>query len=211
MYVKYPLWYGMRCSWSFISVVLRSKAHTHTWGHNCWSPTPARLWGCSFPVDLHIKFCVGWSEAAVWCLSAEHWPLYSQGVNNKGCESSDNSYRWITTLPLPLRNQTDDARSEATFQFHVKDFSKLKDTLLSPPCSVRSLPWKIMVMPRTSSAQDRSPQRCLGFFLQCNGQSQSTSWSCNAVADLRLLSVKEGQEPFTRSKFVYTFPVVCFQ
>lgn len=102
-----------------------------------------------------------------------------------------------STTAIDSDVEEDDARSEATFQFHVKDFSKLKDTLLSPPCSVRSLPWKIMVMPRTSSAQDRS-QRCLGFFLQCNGQSQSTSWSCNAVADLRLLSVKEGQEPFTR-------------
>lgn len=96
---------------------------------------------------------------------------------------------------------TDDARSEAKFQFRVKDFSKLKDTMLSPPCYVRNLPWKIMVMPRTSQSQDRQPQRSLGFFLQCNGESESTSWSCNAVADLRLLSVRDGEPPFTRSKW----------
>ena len=77
----------------------------------------------------------------------------------------------------------------------------MKDTQLSPPCYVRNLPWKIMVMPRTNQTADRA-QRSLGFFLQCNGESDSASWSCNAMADLRLLSVKEGQEPFSRSKYL---------
>jgi ubiquitin carboxyl-terminal hydrolase 7 len=55
------------------------------------------------------------------------------------------------------------------------------------------------VMPRnTSPQQDRAPQKFLGFFLQCNGDSESSSWSCNAVADLRLLSQKEGVEDFSR-------------
>uniref|UniRef100_A0A2P2I3R0 Ubiquitin carboxyl-terminal hydrolase 7 n=1 Tax=Hirondellea gigas TaxID=1518452 RepID=A0A2P2I3R0_9CRUS len=105
--------------------------------------------------------------------------------------------------------EDDDARSEATFRFVVSNFSKLKDTVLSPPCFVRNLPWKIMVMPRTQAPQqgqqqiqqnvgDRPSNRSLGFFLQCNGDSESASWSCNAVADLRLLSVKEGQENFSR-------------
>lgn len=55
------------------------------------------------------------------------------------------------------------------------------------------------VMPRnTSPQQDRAPQKFLGFFLQCNGESESSSWSCNAVADLRLLTQKEGVEDFSR-------------
>ncbi|KAL7638741.1 UNVERIFIED_CONTAM: hypothetical protein RMT77_010274 [Armadillidium vulgare] len=92
----------------------------------------------------------------------------------------------------------DDARSEATFHFAVPNFSRLKETMYSPPCFVRNLPWKIMVMPRTNQSQDRQPQRSLGFFLQCNGESESASWSCNASAELRLLSIKENQEPFSR-------------
>ncbi|CAK9814259.1 Ubiquitin carboxyl-terminal hydrolase 7 [Anthophora plagiata] len=91
----------------------------------------------------------------------------------------------------------DEARSEATFRYTVENLSKMKETQLSPPCYVRNLPWKIMVMPRSSQAQDRAPQKSLGFFLQCNGESDS-SWSCYAVADLRLLSCKEGQDPFNR-------------
>ncbi|XP_046460027.1 ubiquitin carboxyl-terminal hydrolase 7-like isoform X1 [Daphnia pulex] len=95
--------------------------------------------------------------------------------------------------------EDDDSRPEATFRYEVSHISKLKETVLSPPCYIRNLPWKIMVMPRnTSPQQDRAPQKFLGFFLQCNGESESSSWSCNAVADLRLLSQKEGVEDFSR-------------
>jgi ubiquitin carboxyl-terminal hydrolase 7 len=94
--------------------------------------------------------------------------------------------------------EEDEARSEATFRYTVQQFSKLKDSALSPPCYVRNLPWKIMVMPRNSHGQDRTAQRSLGFFLQCNGESESSSWSCYAVAELRMLSVRPDVEPFSR-------------
>ncbi|XP_044758285.1 ubiquitin carboxyl-terminal hydrolase 7 isoform X2 [Coccinella septempunctata] len=94
--------------------------------------------------------------------------------------------------------EEDEARSEATFRFTVSNFSKLKDSVLSPACYVRNLPWKIMVMPRNSQAQDRTTQRSLGFFLQCNGESESSSWSCHATAELRLLSVRPDVDHFSR-------------
>ncbi|XP_030755284.1 ubiquitin carboxyl-terminal hydrolase 7 isoform X3 [Sitophilus oryzae] len=94
--------------------------------------------------------------------------------------------------------EEDEARSEATFRFTVTNFSKLKDSVLSPPCYVRNLPWKIMVMPRSSHSQDRTSQRSLGFFLQCNGESESSSWSCYANAELRLISVRPDVETFSR-------------
>lgn len=105
-----------------------------------------------------------------------------------------------------LFSLTDEARSEATFRYTVHNFSRLRESQLSPPCYVRNLPWKIMIMPRNSQAQDRQPQKSLGFFLQCNGESESSTWSCFATAELRLLSQKEDVEPFTRSKLnLYSF------
>lgn len=58
-----------------------------------------------------------------------------------------------------------------------------------------------MAMPRTGQSHDRTPTRSLGFFLQCNGDSDSTTWSCNATAELRLLPQKEGAEPLSRRMF----------
>lgn len=94
----------------------------------------------------------------------------------------------------------EETRSEATFRFRVENFSRLRESVLSTPCYVRNLPWKIMVMPRSSN-NDRTPNtdsRSLGFFLQCNGDSESASWSCNAIAELRLYSFKANTEPFVR-------------
>ena len=52
-----------------------------------------------------------------------------------------------------ISEEDDEARSEATFQFKVKDFSQIRDSVLSEPCIVRNLPWKIMIMQRQTQTQ----------------------------------------------------------
>ena len=42
--------------------------------------------------------------------------------------------------------EDDEARSEATFRFKVENFSGIRDSVLSEPCIIRNLPWKIMIM-----------------------------------------------------------------
>lgn len=61
--------------------------------------------------------------------------------------------------------EEDESRSEALFQFTVNNFSRLKDSVLSPPCYVRNLPWKIMVMPRSNATADRQQQKSMGKYL----------------------------------------------
>ncbi|XP_029834875.3 ubiquitin carboxyl-terminal hydrolase 7 isoform X1 [Ixodes scapularis] len=100
-------------------------------------------------------------------------------------------------LDEPMEEE-DEARSEATFRFVVTGFSRLRESVLSPATQVRNLPWKIMVMPRTNAGNDRTPTKSLGFFLQCNGESESSTWSCNATAELRIISQKEGVDNFVR-------------
>jgi len=88
------------------------------------------------------------------------------------------------------KEDDDEARAEATFRFKVEDLSKMQDSVLSPPCIIRNLPWKIMIMQRSSQNGDRT-QKSLGYFLQCNGESESSAWSCNASAELRMYNHKE--------------------
>ncbi|XP_065223099.1 uncharacterized protein LOC135847481 [Planococcus citri] len=102
--------------------------------------------------------------------------------------------------PMKSDMPEDDARSEATFDFVVKNLSRIKDAVLSEPCMILNLPWKIMAMQRPDNTANRSSSRSLGFFLQCNGEeeSESSSWSCLANAQLSILSQKEGVEDFSR-------------
>lgn len=94
--------------------------------------------------------------------------------------------------------EEDESRAEAQFQYTIENISKLKETVLSSPCMVRNLPWKIMAMPRLNQQADRNNQKSLGFFLQCNADSESVSWSCNASAELRILNFLPDGEPFQR-------------
>ena len=41
------------------------------------------------------------------------------------------------------------------------------------------------------------------FCVQCNGEAESTAWSCYATADLRILPQKEGVEVFSRSEYYF--------
>ncbi|XP_071963374.1 ubiquitin carboxyl-terminal hydrolase 7-like [Antedon mediterranea] len=88
--------------------------------------------------------------------------------------------------------EQDGSRSQATFNFVVENVSKLKETALSQPTTVRNLPWKIMAMPRSSHNERQI--KSLGFFLQCNAECESPQWSCNAAADLTLKNRKKDKE-----------------
>ncbi|XP_030840591.1 ubiquitin carboxyl-terminal hydrolase 7 isoform X2 [Strongylocentrotus purpuratus] len=108
----------------------------------------------------------------------------------------------LTTEPGPddpeqgEKMEEDGSRSEATFCHTVNNISKLKETSLSTSITVRNLPWKIMAMPRTSHNSAERSSRSLGFFLQCNAESDSQlcrTWSCQATAELRLLNQTGGQ------------------
>ncbi len=71
--------------------------------------------------------------------------------------------------------EEDQSRAEATFKFTVNDFSKFKESKeskLSSPCIVRNLPWKILVLNKQGNSREES--KSLGFFLQCNADSEST-------------------------------------
>ena len=93
----------------------------------------------------------------------------------------------------------DEARPEATFSFTVPNFSQVKESVLSPACMVRNLPWKIMIMPRQGQDNPRTGQaKSMGYFLQCNGESEASSWSCQAQAELKVLSVVPGKKASSR-------------
>lgn len=132
--------------------------------------------------------------------------LQNQMLDNDDIQPMQDQKQLVTSVSNDMNSgqlvdaqmEDEEMRSEATFSFRVDNFSKLKESVLSTPCYVRNLPWKIMVMQRTS-IQNQSETRSMGFFLQCNAESESSSWSCNAKAELRLLSFKADQEPFVRN------------
>ncbi|KAJ2946169.1 hypothetical protein O0L34_g5103 [Tuta absoluta] len=94
------------------------------------------------------------------------------------------------SLPAVSKDDDDAARSEATIRFTIHNISQMKEQLLSPPCYVRCLPWRILVLVRQTTTQDRQQHKALGVFIQCNGDSDTSGWSCYGVGELKLLCHK---------------------
>ncbi|XP_026317622.1 ubiquitin carboxyl-terminal hydrolase 7-like isoform X2 [Hyposmocoma kahamanoa] len=96
------------------------------------------------------------------------------------------------------KEDEDSARAEATFRFTVQNISQLKEQVLSPPCYVRCLPWKILVLIRHTTTPDRQQQKALGVFIQCNGDCDAPGWSCYGLGELKLISHKADGEHLIR-------------
>ncbi|KAH7699259.1 MATH domain containing protein [Aphelenchoides avenae] len=95
--------------------------------------------------------------------------------------------------------------SDGTLQLVIQNFRNMTDTVRGPSKYIQNVPWRIMVMPRQHVVQKKGTQKCLGFFLQCCPEAYSESWSCQAAAELRLISQKQGVANFTRkTNHVYT-------
>ena len=124
---------------------------------------------------------------------------------NRDKKTNASTTTQSTNTDEPMEEE-DNSRSEATFTFKIPEvtsFFNSNKNRLSESCCVRNLPWKIMAMPRVGP--DRQ-SKSLGFFLQCNGESESLNWSCTATAELRLLSQTPGIQNMTRSIDHHFFP-----
>lgn len=115
---------------------------------------------------------------------------------------NNNDESMLSTSASNLNNNDnidDESRAEATFQLVINDFSKFRESresrVSSTPCIVRNLPWKILAM----SKQLNNREFVLGFFLQCNADSESTRWSVCAAAELRLLHLMDQEKNLVKS------------
>lgn len=105
----------------------------------------------------------------------------------------------MITNNIKTNDDVEGSRAEATFQLCIREFSKFKESkenrLSLEPCVVRNLPWKILAM----SKQMNNKEFVLGFFLQCNADSDSNRWSVAAAAELRLLHVTDPEKHLVKS------------
>ena len=101
---------------------------------------------------------------------------------------TDDVAKNVVSATIDEDNDDDTPRSQATFSFSVPNFSTLNESVLSPSTFVRNLPWKIMIEPvqvGTGTGNERTT-KSMGYFLQCYGESESSHWSCQASAELRV-------------------------
>ncbi|CAJ0914081.1 unnamed protein product, partial [Mesorhabditis belari] len=111
-------------------------------------------------------------------------PQYSAEEEN----DPEDSYRPEGLLELEIDKFSDFARGPADVQQR-----------LSKPIFVRGLPWKILAIPRDQSrCSGGRTNKALGFFLQCNGDSEMVAWNCIATATLKVVNQCGGESHVRR-------------
>ncbi|KJH43026.1 MATH domain protein [Dictyocaulus viviparus] len=103
-------------------------------------------------------------------------------------------------------------KPEGTIYLDIDGFSQFckgspeTQQRLSKPVFVRGLPWKILAIPRDAArvGTGTRPNKALGFFLQCNGDSDAVAWNCIASASLKVLGQLEGYDDHSR-RITHTF------
>uniref|UniRef100_A0A915IYX5 MATH domain-containing protein n=1 Tax=Romanomermis culicivorax TaxID=13658 RepID=A0A915IYX5_ROMCU len=122
------------------------------------------------------------------------------------CATANVSYDQQTVAQDLCHSKDEDgSKPEGVLRLMIHNFRNMNDTVRGPAKLVSGVPWKIMVMPRQHVVAKKGTQKCLGFFLQCCPESYSDSWSCQAAAELRLISQKHGVPNFVRkTNHIYT-------
>jgi hypothetical protein len=120
----------------------------------------------------------------------------STGIEEEEEDDDEDRYKPEGSVSLDIDRFSDFARANTVDN----------NQRLSAPVYIRGLPWKILAIPRDASRSplERRSGKALGFFLQCNGDCQDTSWSCPASAQLRIVSVKSDVQDNVR-RISHTF------
>ncbi|RNA14834.1 ubiquitin carboxyl-terminal hydrolase 7 isoform X1 [Brachionus plicatilis] len=88
----------------------------------------------------------------------------------------------------------DDNRTEATFQFIINNFSRLKDRknfiLYSKKCIVRNLEWYIQIRLNEKDGE-------MAFYLCCNSMKESNNFLVNVTTELTLLNKSDSKKNFS--------------
>ena len=89
-------------------------------------------------------------------------------------------------------------KSKALFKVKMNKVTQrqIDEKFYSEPKKIQTLPWKVYVEPNIYGGEG-SP-KCLGFFLECNGDSLGRYWSCKAQAKLKVVNHKDPNKSLER-------------
>uniref|UniRef100_A0A915EKE2 BTB domain-containing protein n=1 Tax=Ditylenchus dipsaci TaxID=166011 RepID=A0A915EKE2_9BILA len=126
----------------------------------------------------------------------------SKSFSGMGCESE---YR-------PAARETEysycvprvDAKTSGSIKLIISNLATLRQKVTTSFHNIANLPWRLAA--KTECTKRTSNVKFFSVYIDCNPESESTLWSCDAVVEFRLISQKSSSADFTRqftNKFSY--------
>lgn len=95
-------------------------------------------------------------------------------------------------------------KTEGSIKLNIPNLSSLRAKVNTSYHNIANLPWRLAA--KTECTKRTSHVKYFSVYIDCNPESESTLWSCDAVVEFRLISLKDGVPDFSRhftNKFNY--------
>ncbi|GMR54367.1 hypothetical protein PMAYCL1PPCAC_24562, partial [Pristionchus mayeri] len=111
--------------------------------------------------------------------------------------------RSLDDLTLSSLTRPDD-KSEGTIRLQVPSVSTLRQKTNTSFHMIANLPWRLAA--KTECSKRTSQLKFFSVYIDCNPESESTLWHCDAVVEFRLVNQRDEKHHFSRhftNKFNY--------
>ncbi|KAI1721579.1 MATH domain-containing protein [Ditylenchus destructor] len=115
-----------------------------------------------------------------------------------GCESDYGTSDYSYSAPRL------DTKTSGSIKLNISNLSSLRQKVTTSFHTIANLPWRLAA--KTECTKRTSNVKFFSVYIDCNPESESTLWSCDAVVEFRLISQKSSSADFTRqftNKFSY--------
>ncbi|GMT29189.1 hypothetical protein PFISCL1PPCAC_20486, partial [Pristionchus fissidentatus] len=89
-----------------------------------------------------------------------------------------------------------DSKSEGTIRLQIQPVSTLRAKINTSFHSIANLPWRLAA--KTENSKRTSHQKFFSVYIDCNPESESTLWHCDALVEFRLVNEKNPKLSFSR-------------
>ncbi|ULU06456.1 hypothetical protein L5515_014490 [Caenorhabditis briggsae] len=116
----------------------------------------------------------------------------------------DNGAADMPQFDFQAYTQPRTTRTEGILRLEIPNFASLKSKISTPFQYIGSLPWRLAA--KTEKSKRTSDAKFFSVYIDCNPDSESTLWSCDAVVEFRLVSRNRAIPAFSRqftNKFNY--------
>ncbi|CAI2337567.1 unnamed protein product [Caenorhabditis sp. 36 PRJEB53466] len=130
--------------------------------------------------------------------------LFSSPPRQSAPEQIDNGAADVAPFDFELYNRPRSVPTEGMLRLEIKNFPSLRAKVSTPFQYIGNLPWRLAA--KTEKTKRTSDQKFFSVYIDCNPESESTLWSCDAVVEFRLVSGNRTHPPFSRefkNKFNY--------
>uniref|UniRef100_A0A1I7UCK0 BTB domain-containing protein n=1 Tax=Caenorhabditis tropicalis TaxID=1561998 RepID=A0A1I7UCK0_9PELO len=122
--------------------------------------------------------------------------LFASPPKQTASREIDNGAADVSTFDIQAYTQPRTTKTEGMLRLEIPNFPSLKSKISTPFQYIGSLPWRLAA--KTEKSKRTSEVKFFSVYIDCNPDSESTLWSCDAVVEFRIVPRNRSIPAFSR-------------